>query len=723
MKKLLKFIPLLSLFLIFACTFGGCIFTIPAPQLTLNGNFLEWETDGHAQKYEVVLNEKSIYCDTSGLNVAYYVQESGKQTAKIKAFSKNIFYNDSAYSEEFSFDVASTKLSKPTNVSVQATNHKYIASWNTVSQATAYVIKLVNNTTKQIDYIYTTTNSKDITQNLSQSGTFVAFVRALSDDLTVLAPSDYVGSDEFRWVTYIKTPVVSLSGNMLSWPKVDGAKQYVVATQEGKTKTVSTNSLNVFTSGLLSSNNITVFFVQAIANDNAGFDSVYSDGVSFFEDTSTSGLSNTKLEYMNTSFDLFANSENELKCIAFYAMYYRIKEIKFTMDFTTNYDTAIKNQLNQYDEIMSISYGVSSFGSLVTLKITFVHPNTPTITAEGDITVVQDSNIKPVSYTKTPRSDDFDEFLINSREKSLTVFNSDQLYIALQNGYKPNFTSDSSPAKVVFEQAKDVLREIVDDSMTELQKANAIYEWLSYKTRYDYNLLNITEKLESSKKEGAQSELSKYKGFYIEGIMLDNGQAVCDGISKTFVLLTNLENLTCYKVSGTASGGNHAWNKICLDLDDDGEGEWYTIDVTWGDLTRKEGNTYTEYLAHSYYLVSDDMITLNSHQELSPLTDESQTDFSFYQNKILTDGVNSQSLLITSQSDLTRLMSIVSNLGLEGIEFAVKDTSVSLGLYRISYNVYEEQLKMSIKSRTVNMFTGQFEYTYDYLNIYCLSAK
>ena len=97
MKKLLKFIPLLSLFLIFACTSGGCIFTIPAPQLTLNGNFLEWKTDGHAQKYEVVLNEKSIYCDTSGLNVAYYVQESGKQTAKIKAFSNNIFYNTLNY--------------------------------------------------------------------------------------------------------------------------------------------------------------------------------------------------------------------------------------------------------------------------------------------------------------------------------------------------------------------------------------------------------------------------------------------------------------------------------------------------------------------------------------------------------------------------------------------------------------------------------------------------
>lgn len=720
MNKLLKFCPIFALIIVFMGTFCGCIFTLSTPTLSLSGNMLVWENQDNVQKYEVVLDEKTIFAETNSLNLIYYVEDSGEHTAKIKAHSKNMFYNDSQFSESFAFTVAASKLSTPTNVKVNSQNYKYTASWNAVSNAVGYVLKLVNTTTTKVTYLESTTTQKDITENLNQTGTFVLYVRAVSADLTITAPSAYASSDEFEWVTYINTPVASLSGTTLSWENVAGAQKYIVATQEGKTKTVTTNSLNIATSGLLSSNNLTVFFVQAIANENAGYDSAYSDGVSYIQDSSAVALGLTELEYMNNSFDLCANDEAELKNIVFYAMYYRIKSINLRVEYTSGYDNAIKNQLKKYEEIMSISYSTRIMGGLVTLSITFNHANTPTLTAEGNITVVQDSRIKPISYTDTPRADSFDNFLINTRAKELTVFTSDQLYVALQNGYKPKFTSASSPAKAVYDAAKDVLREIVDDSMTEKEKTDAIYEWLSYKTKYDYNLLNYTEQLESSGGDGVQAELSKYKGFYIEGILFDNGQAVCDGISKTFVLLTNLENIDCYKVSGTASGGNHAWNKIALDLDNSGEDEYYTVDVTWGDLTTKDENLYTEYLSHSYYLVTDDMISINSHSEISPDKDVSETDYNFYQNKILTDGILSQSLLISSQAELNKLMTIVSNLNLTGIEFAVAEgASVSVGTYGSSYTIQNEQIKTGIKSVDPIWHV----YTYYTKAVYCLSKK
>ena len=723
MKKILKILPAF-VFVLFVACLSGCLFTISAPQLTLNGNIISWGTDSNAQKYELILNDKSILTNENSINLNYYVDDSGAYTAKVKAFSKNMFYNDSDYSEALVFNVSESKLNAPTNVQVSSANYKYTATWNSVSGASGYILKLVNNTTKKITYVESATNSKDITADLSQTGKFIVFVRAVSSDLTTLAPSAYASSEEFEWATYINTPVISLSGTSLTWPSVDGAKEYIVATQEGKTKKVTSTSLNIATSGLLSENNFTAFFVQAIADEGRGYDSPYSDGIAYIPNISQTDLEGTHLEYMNTAFDLCANDADELQAIAFYSMFYRIKDIKFRISYTSSYDSAIHDELVKYGEIMSVSYTASNLGGLINLKITFSHPNTPTLKAEGNITVVQDDNIVSTSYTSTPRSDDFDDFLIETRPKALTVFNSDQLYVALQNGYRPIFTSLSSPAKAVYDAAKEVLRDIIDDSMTELEKVNAIYDWLSYTVRYDYNLLNYTEELESSTRKDKQAELAKYKGFYIEGVLFDGGQAVCDGISKTFVLLTNLENITSYKVSGTASGGNHAWNKIALDLNGDTEKEWYTVDVTWGDVTVKNGNVYTEYLSHSYYLVTDDMITINSHVEESPLTDDSETVFSYYQNKSLTYGLSTQCLFITSQADLTKLMTIVSNLGLEGIEFAVADdSSVSTGIYGSSYNIQRERLKTKIASKTYNPLLHDYEYTYNYLNIYCFSKK
>ena len=706
MPKFLKHISFFALLLFLVGCFSGCLFTLSAPTLSISGNVLTWAKDGNASKYELVLNERTITTTENSVNVAYYVEDGGEQNVKIRAFSKNMFYNNSDYSPNFTFNVASSKLLNPTNVKVDVdAKHNYVASWNGVSGAEGYVLKLVNNTTKKITYleVNSETTSKNITQDLSQTGTFVLFVRAITSDVSIMAPSAYVGSDEFEWLTYINTPVVSLSGGVLSWPSVDGAKSYVVATQEGKSKEVLTNSLPISSSGLLSTGNFTTFFVQALAQDGRGYDSVYSDGVAYVNNTSSEQLQNTKLEYMNKSFDLRADSQEELECITFYSMFYRIKDINFAMNIPgvqqKDYSSAIKNKLSSYTEIMSIGYSLSSMGNLVNLKISFGHPNTPTLTAEGEKTVSQNSKIEPLSYTNSPRENDFDDFLINTREKSLTVFNSDQLYVALQNGYKPVFTSNTSPARTVYELAKDVLREIVDDSMTEFQKTNAIYDWLSYKVKYDYNLLAYTEKLESEDRDGSQAELSKYKGFYIEGVMLDGGQAVCDGISKTFVLLTSIENITCCKVSGLASGGNHAWNKIALDLNSDTVKEWYTVDVTWGDVTQISGDekNYVEFLSHSYYLLTDEVIELNKHQESNKdYSKNSETAFSYYQNVFLTDGINTQSLYITSNAELSNLMAIVSNLGLSGIEFAVApDAFVSVNGYTMSYNILSETLKLS----------------------------
>ena len=692
MKNLLKSSLMLMFALFVIGGLSGCIFTLGAPTLTLDGYNLQWESQNSVSKYEVVLNDQHVFVETESLNVAQYLDEPGTYDVKVKAYSKSLFYNDSEFSETLSFVVPSTKLAAPLSLALNTANHKYIATWAAVSNASFYIVKLVNNVTNKELYFTTTTLACDFTNSMTQGGQYTVSVRAYPQSLETYAPSAYCEGVDFESVGYLQTPSLSLAGNTISWDGIDDAASYIVATNEGKTYSTTSTSINLSEHPtLLNSGNMTAFFVQAISSNTYNYDSPYSNGITWYQSSLKPALQATSLEYMNNAFDLCANNADELQNIVFYAMYYRLEKIKFCADYLSNgeINSAVRNKLSGYGEIMSISYMTSTTpDGIVTLTITFNHPNTPSLVSTGDINVTQSDNITPINFTYTPRADDFDDFLINTRAKSLVVFNSDQLYVALQNGYKPVFTSTNSPARVVYERGKEVLREIIDDGMTELQKLNAIYDWLSYNVKYDYNLLTITEELESSNPDAAQAELSKYDGFYIEGVMFDDGQAVCDGISKTMVMLASIENITIYKVSGMANGGNHAWNKVALDLDGVSGKEWYTIDVTWGDMTVKDssGLNRTEYLGHTYYLVTDAMITNNSHHETDPRTDVANTMFNYYANTLVTDGVNTVSLFVSSVAQISTLKSIMQNAGINGLDIEI-DPEIS-GFARTSITNY-----------------------------------
>ena len=718
MKKILKHLGLLAFVFVVLIGFSGCLFTLSAPTLTMNGYIIEWENQSNASKYEVILNEDKIITEQNSIDVAQYIKDSGTYTVKVKAFSKSLFYNDSEYSSDFTFTVGDTPLSAPTNLTLSTENRKYIASWQGVSGASFYLLKLENSVNSSVIYIKSTTTTSNFTDKITQGGQYTLSVSAFAENLEEFKPSAYSDAINFEKAGYLQSPTnLKVVGDVLSWKSVDGASKYIVATTEGKTLETTNNTINLTTSGLLSVGNITPLFVQAISGNSYNYDSPYSNGVTYLRNTSKVNMQTTNLEYMNTAFDLCADSVAELKSLLFYVLYYRIEDINFYISYLGTNINVISNeiydQMDLYDEIKSISYQVSILGDLITLKTTFKHPNTPSIAASGNVDVTQDTSVKPLSYAGEyeKRADDFDDFLINTRAKSLVVFNSDQLYVALQNGYKPVFTSTNSPARAVYEQGKEILKDIVATDMTELQKLNAIYDWLSYTVKYDYNLLNLTEKLEGSEGTGAQSELSKYDGFYIEGVLFDDGQAVCDGISKTMVMLASIENITIYKVSGKAGGGNHAWNKVKLDLNDLVPGkEWYTMDVTWGDSGwhNSAKTKYTEYLAHTYYLVTDDMITNNQHQELSPKTDVSNTEFNYYQNTTLTYNTTTVDLYIENSTQLNNLLYVIEGLGITGLDFELGYNELLINTKLSAYNVNAEQVKSSTGAmRTIYVISAK----------------
>ena len=169
-------------------------------------------------------------------------------------------------------------------------------------------------------------------------------------------------------------------------------------------------------------------------------------------------------------------------------------------------------------------------------------------------------------------------FYIDNVSRTANVTYTDELYLAVERGVRP-LPAAGSAADTVYDLARDVLRKICTDDMTDEQKAHAIYDWIMWKVAYD---------TPATRGSGGED----YSAYYLEGVFADGKTpiggvvyepyAVCDGMSKAYSLLCNMEGVPCVRVVGTAGSsaddaGGHAWNKVFVN------GGWYVVDCTWGD--------------------------------------------------------------------------------------------------------------------------------------------
>lgn len=97
-----------------------------------------------------------------------------------------------------------------------------------------------------------------------------------------------------------------------------------------------------------------------------------------------------------------------------------------------------------------------------------------------------------------------------------------------------------------------------------------------------------------------------------------NGESVCMGYAKAMQYLLLKQGILCTLVNGTANyGQEHAWNLILLD------GQYYHLDVTWGDDSYTVANTADNKVGmtnYSFFCVTTEEITkthtINSIVEL-----------------------------------------------------------------------------------------------------------
>ena len=292
--------------------------------------------------------------------------------------------------------------------------------------------------------------------------------------------------------------------------------------------------------------------------------------------------------------------------------------------------------LTSYTESVSLSLDIVSATlgggeTNILLKINSLSaPTTKTeLDAEADKEYIYSEAPSVTHYASNPRGQ-LGVLPIDSLNRTMQVATTDQLYLAVEMGYKP-IPLAGSMAETIWNEARRVLNSIISDDMSVNAKALAIYEWISLNVTYDYKIADTA---------GSVVDAKAYNAFYLEGVFLDH-IAVCDGIAKAYGLMCGMEGIPNFKVVGSASGIAHAWNVALL------EDGWYAVDATWssekiGTADGKQLEVLNrDYFAVGSKVVADTRATYGAYPELN----DERLEYAYnikisetFDNEINTDG-------------------------------------------------------------------------------------
>ncbi len=130
--------------------------------------------------------------------------------------------------------------------------------------------------------------------------------------------------------------------------------------------------------------------------------------------------------------------------------------------------------------------------------------------------------------------------------------------------YSPAMGMTMAECLALLEQAEDLASEIagecLNDSMTERERAETLYRYLTEHVKYDQRYYSDRDDMpyDSQTSIGA----------------LRDGVAICGGYSNALKLLFEQADIPCYTVTGTFGSENHMWNIARLD------GAWLWFDAT-----------------------------------------------------------------------------------------------------------------------------------------------
>lgn len=307
----------------------------------------------------------------------------------------------------------------------------------------------------------------------------------------------------------------------------------------------------------------------------------------------------------------------------------------------TNINSEISKAADEctYPRVGSLSYETltNSTTIYVTTDLSSIEATVTGTALEDRYPQYEDVLFNPLST----RSADYDDFAVNYIKDTFACTTSNQLFYILEHGYRP-LPIKGSAAESVYNAYKDIMRTIVDDTMSDYEKVRSIYLWLIENVYYDNYVAS-----------NSSSDYYKYKAFYLEGVL--EGSAVCDGISKAFTVMCAIEGIDCVRVTGIIDGQDvgHAWNKVQI-LDG-----WYLTDATWGNQTFKmQDGSSAEFSVFDYLLFTDedreaDGYVSKNHTRYETVSSADFTKYNVFDAVEMNISGQSVDLLIDSATELS----------------------------------------------------------------------
>lgn len=209
-------------------------------------------------------------------------------------------------------------------------------------------------------------------------------------------------------------------------------------------------------------------------------------------------------------------------------------------------------------------------------------------------------------------------------------------------------TEDKDKIKAQVEEISKKIDEIlssVESSKSDIEKEIEIHDKLCDKIKY-YEYTDINS---------IPLDMHSVYGAFVKG------EAVCDGMSKSYQILLDRANIENILVVGKIEE-LHAWNLVKI------ENKWYNVDIT-SDKSIKGEDSVT---IHSYFNVTDDMIQSThtfSSKELLPEATGTKYNYYTYKNYFIdsNDNFNDKLQKIISSSKDSNVLEFAVNKNIKDV--------------------------------------------------------
>jgi len=140
-----------------------------------------------------------------------------------------------------------------------------------------------------------------------------------------------------------------------------------------------------------------------------------------------------------------------------------------------------------------------------------------------------------------------------------------------------------------FNTTAQLAEKIENDFNSEYDRARAIYSWIAFNVKYDYNVYLNPPRVQgfSYSTEAEKQRKIKQLNDNLINKTFKSHKAVCEGFTALYQHLADLAGLKCEIIRGDSktrladigrknTSSNHAWNMVLVDK------KWRLVDVTWG---------------------------------------------------------------------------------------------------------------------------------------------